>query len=128
MATIEQVNVSEVRVGDLITPVDYGGFTNEEINEYYDADRLIWAVVVKADHKADVSRLVAQTESGDRVEQNGDFNVWRKVESLPPRAFDPECDTCISLRLREGTYFPPHYASRHCMSGGWNHCTCDTCF
>ena len=128
MATIEQVNVSLVRVGDLITPPDDEGLTNEQINEYYDADRLIWAVVVKATHQADVSRLVAQTESGNRVEQNGDFSVWRKVEPIPPRAFDPECDTCISLRLREGAFYPPHYAMHNCRSGGWNHCTCDTCF
>lgn len=128
MATIEQVNVSRVSVGDLITPVDYEGLTNEQINEYYDADRLIWAVVVLATHQADVSRLVAQTESGNRVEQNGDFSVWRKVELIPPRAFVPECDTCISLRLREGSYFPLHYASLNCQSGGWYHCTCDICF
>lgn len=33
------------------------------------------------------------------------------------------CNTCAA-----GGMMPPHFASSHCQSGGYTHCSCDTCF
>lgn len=39
-----------------------------------------------------------------------------------------ECSYC-DLEYQKPTWvFPPHTASPRCQSGGYNHCTCDTCF
>ncbi|CAB4167742.1 hypothetical protein UFOVP1292_50 [uncultured Caudovirales phage] len=39
-----------------------------------------------------------------------------------------ECASCDRHRANGDTFFPPHDASRHCRSGGNNHCSCDSCF
>lgn len=38
------------------------------------------------------------------------------------------CRTCIVAEARGDKYGPRHNASSRCRSGGYNHCTCDTCF
>lgn len=35
------------------------------------------------------------------------------------------CKLCIA---NAGQMYPPHFASTRCESGGYNHCSCDTCF
>lgn len=43
-----------------------------------------------------------------------------------PRSHVEGCPFCDSFN--PGDMFPPHDASSRCLSGGLNHCTCDTCF
>lgn len=38
----------------------------------------------------------------------------------------PDCKGC-QYNVKEG-FGPPHDASKRCQSGGYDHCTCDTCF
>jgi len=39
-----------------------------------------------------------------------------------------ECTYCDLQYDKPNGFFPPHTASPRCQSGGYNHCTCDTCF
>jgi len=39
-----------------------------------------------------------------------------------------ECTYCDLQYDKPTGFFPPHTASPRCQSGGYNHCTCDTCF
>jgi hypothetical protein len=38
------------------------------------------------------------------------------------------CGFCDDMKRRGVTFFPVHFASARCQSGGHNHCTCDTCW
>ncbi len=43
-------------------------------------------------------------------------------------AENPDCPYCKEL-LEKGQYFAPrHVASGACLSGGYAHCSCGTCF
>ena len=38
------------------------------------------------------------------------------------------CAVCEREKAKMNAFFPPHAPNRHCRSGWWSHCTCDTCF
>jgi hypothetical protein len=39
-----------------------------------------------------------------------------------------ECLSCDLERADNTDFHPSHDASERCQSGGYTHCTCDTCF
>jgi hypothetical protein len=39
-----------------------------------------------------------------------------------------ECAFCQEMKAKGETFYPPHFASTRCASGGYPHCTCGTCF
>lgn len=41
-------------------------------------------------------------------------------------AVDPECSFCMDNM--NDSMLPSHFASTRCQSGGYSHCTCDTCY
>lgn len=41
---------------------------------------------------------------------------------------EEEIKNCTLCKDNEGKYYPDHFASKSCESGGHNHCTCDRCF
>ena len=65
-----------------------------------------------------------------------------KIQQLEDRGdLDPTCKMCTKIfypyyknewsdvRACKSTPFAPHHkASKYCLSGKNNHCTCDTCF
>lgn len=54
------------------------------------------------------------------------LEIQQEIINSNNKNYDPDCEYCVS-HYRE-RISPPHYASKTCQSGGWNHCTCDTCF
>lgn len=61
-----------------------------------------------------------------RIDKNGDEFVT-PLEDVYPRYYIG-CTLCDGERARGNTFFPAHLAMSHCRSGGYTHCTCDSCF
>jgi len=70
-----------------------------------------------ARNKVDVP-VETRDEQIKRLEASGDL--------------DPECPGCRERYENPGlpidVFAPHHKASTRCRSGGYDHCTCDTCF
>lgn len=50
------------------------------------------------------------------------------VELTTSAAEIAACAFCQAEKARGNTFYPNHFASPRCESGGRNHCSCDTCF
>lgn len=58
----------------------------------------------------------------------GILHQHKPREGRLTRAPHGECQICDNLRSEGESFAPPHEASPNCKSGGYNHCSCDTCF
>ena len=72
--------------------------------------------VARLDKVRDAERAIEKTERLKRLESTGDI--------------DPNCKGCEPYYEHPvaSPFCPNHKASARCESGGYNHCTCDTCF
>lgn len=53
------------------------------------------------------------------------YKELEKIGYMMPKG---KCDYCDRERKERNLHFPSHKSSSRCKSGGYNHCTCDTCF
>jgi hypothetical protein len=50
-----------------------------------------------------------------------------RVPFVAPSPYVDGCQTCERVKANGG-FGPRHVASKRCESGGYPHCSCDTCF
>ena len=60
----------------------------------------------------------------ERLSRDTGKTIWSDLRQY---GWTQVCSTCEQIKA-EGGFGPRHNASRRCESGGYNHCTCDTCF
>jgi len=68
--------------------------------------------------KDDMNRTINRIASGGR-------------DPMKPKRYHDGCSYCDREYETNGqklAMMPSHTASSRCQSGGYNHCTCDTCF
>jgi hypothetical protein len=130
MPTVNVTNPLQEKAMAVIAVARENDITSTEIEAMDDGQRsvLLETAGVEPDptYRGSADRIIGVAAHLWMTDEERAIKDRRAAEArMAPKG---ECGYCDSERENGSTFFPAHKSSARCRSGGYNHCSCDTCF